>query len=79
MNKKEFEYFDTLLEDFYPNLKHLLLVGLEANQNISLNRIQKEMSCGFNTGMKLKNVLIELNYIDENGHLIIGIDEINKL
>ena len=78
-SKKEFEFFDNLIEGFYAKLKYLLIVSKKNNMKVSINGIQHNIECGFTTGMKLKNVLINLGYIDENGHVIIDEDEINKI
>ena len=78
-NRKKFECFNESIEKFFPNLKVLLTSALEKNTKVSINGIQTSIGCGFNTGIKLKNVLIELHYIDEEGIVSVGVDEISKL
>lgn len=78
-NIKKFEYFEAAIEKFYPNLKVLLTTALEKNTNVSINQIQISIGCGFNTGIKIKNILIELHYIDEKGFVIANVDDISKL
>lgn len=78
-NRKKFECFNEIIEKFFPNLKVLLITALEKNTKVSINVIQISVGCGFNTAIKIKNVLIELNYIDEKGFVIVDIEEIRKL
>ena len=79
-NKKDLEKFAGVYDkSFYYNLRSLLIMCLDENVNVSINRIQQEIGCGFNAGMKLKNVLIELHYIDEKGYVIVSKKEIYEM
>ena len=52
---------------------------MKNNIHVSINRIQCNIGCGFNTSIKLKSILIDLEYIDSNGYVIAKVEEINKL
>ena len=79
-NKKDLEKFAGVYDkSFYYNLRSLLIMCLDENVNVSINRIQQEIGCGFNVGMKLKNVLIKLHYIDEKGYVIVSKKEIYEM
>lgn len=79
-NKKDLEKFAGVYDkSFFYNLRSLLLMCLDENLNVSINRIQQEIGCGFNAGMKLKNILIDLHYINAKGYVIISEKEINEM
>lgn len=79
-NKKILKKFaDVCYKSFFYNLRSFLIMCLDENVNVSINRIQQEIGCGFNVGMKLKNILIDLHYINEKGYVIISKQEINEI
>ena len=79
-NKKFLKKFAGVYDkSFFYNLRSLLIMCLDENEHVSINRIQQEIGCGFNAGMKLKNILIDLHYINEKGYVIVSKQEINEI
>ena len=81
MENKEFlKKFEGVYDkSFFYNLRSLLIMCLDENEKVSINRIQQEIGCGFNVGMKLKNILIDLHYINEKGDVIVSKQEIKEI
>ena len=81
MENKEFlKQFEGVYDkSFFYNLRSLLIMCLDENEKVSINRIQQEIGCGFNVGMKLKNILMDLHYINEKGDVIVSKQEIKEI
>ena len=81
MENKEFlKKFEGVYDkSFFYNLRSLLIMCLDENEKVSINRIQQEIGCGFNVGMKLKNILMDLHYINEKGDVIVSKQEIKEI
>jgi DNA segregation ATPase FtsK/SpoIIIE-like protein len=66
------------IEEKKSDLKFLLLKLISKKENLSINKLQLELSVGFNRALKIKKFLIEQQIINEKGEILLRKRKISK-